>query len=250
MAKSYDVGMLDEQIDRVTGTVERSFNIQTSPMPQWGSGELQSLTISAVASGQQPATWVSFLVNVFLEESPSSMALDLTIGDITLAAHLDAKYVLGPGAITRFYVPSFVISRLLEEVEAGGRGSMGVCSGDVPLPLSENVLRRLRELTTHLDATIPGAPGSPVRLVGFRKYPTDLDLYVLNDSDMAIRGWRGTLEAADPFGDELPSRHLTAGSCPLRPNAMRIVSFNNDNDPWEAFEADDLEVSLSSVATF
>lgn len=249
MARSYDVGPLDEKIDQVAGTVERSFTIKTSPVPQWGSGELASLTVFAPARGQQPATWVSFLVNLFLEQSPSSMALDLAIGD-SMRARLHASSLSGPGAIAWFHVPSFVISRLLEEVEAGGQGSMGVWPGDVPLPLSEDVLRRLRTLTDHLDATIPGKPGSPVRLVGFRKYPAGLDLHVLNDSDVAIRGWRGILVAADPFGDELPSRQLTAGSCPLRPKAMRIVSFDNDDDPWKAFEADDLTVSLSGVATF
>lgn len=249
MAKSYDVGLLDEKIDRVAGTVKRSFTIKTSPVPQWGSGELAELTISAETRGQQPATWVSFLVSLFLETSPSSMALDLAIGD-SIRAHVDASYLSRDVALALFHVPSFVISRLLEEVEGGGHGSIEVSAGDVPLPLGEDVLRRLRKLTTHWDATIPGEIGSPVRLVGFRKYPAGLDLYVLNDSDRAIRGWRGILKATDPFGDELPSRHLTAGSCPLSSNAMRIVSFNNDDDPWGAFEAEDLTISLSSVATF
>ena len=108
----------------------------------------------------------------------------------------------------------------------GGRGAT--------ISLTATPAVRLRQLAEFLDPTVLGIPGSPVRLLGHRMrrvgdpaqatgHSVRLTLYVLNDTDTSVRGWRGDLQITDPFGDDLVLVELTVGDSPLGPGDRSVV---------------------------
>ena len=208
------------------------------------------------------------MVGVFISPPLHVNRLELIAGD--LIVHSSSSIGSSVGF---FQVPAVAIPRLLDAAENGGGiaarvGVFGGRTANVNLGAVEQL--RLRELADFLDLSVLGIPGSPVRLLGHRMrragdpavttgHSAILTLYVLNDTNAPIRGWRGDLQVTDPFGDDLVSVELTAGDSPLGPGDIRNVVFEWENNPYiddevydklAAYDGTSLTVTLGTVRTF
>ena len=127
------------------------------------------------------------------------------------------------------------------------------------------VREQLIGMSKELATRYPGIPNSPVRLIRYVVLPSltsdevELQLHILNDSERDIRGWRGTIQISDPFGDEVATRPLIAGDFVLNAGDIRTATFTwtrtDFQDPvvfdtLKSYPGDRLVISLSEAQTF
>ena len=247
------------------GSNERTISFDLNrPIESVGSGEVFSYTFSATCEGEQCVPQVvGVVVGAFEPPLGSLQELRIQFGDHML--HTSPWY--SSGGIALFSVPALLIQSIVEEADSGNEvvGTVGTPE-HIDL-ISSGAIERLREMVSYIDRDARGIPASPVRLVGHHKRNTSVDmgnqvkltLFVMNDSSATIRGWRGTLDVSDPFGDPLVSVQLTAGDSPIRPGDFRNVDFEwEDNqfiddevyDKLAQYPTANLTLTLNSVQTF
>ena len=269
VANGQAVTALEPKYTPMTNERSVSFLVQI-PTHLIDDGGVVSYSFIASCKGEscQPRD-VAFMVGVSVSPPLHVNRLDLIAGDLVVRSTS-----LTGSSVGFFEVPSVAILRLLAEARNDERGitaRVGVFGGKAAtFNLAGMTVRRLHELAEYLDPSVLGIPGSPVRLLGHKMrrigdpakdmgHSVKLTLYVLNDTDAPIHGWRGDLQITDPFGDDLVAVELTAGDSPLGPGDIRNAVFEWEDNPYSedevydklaAFEGNGLTVTLASVRTF